>query len=266
MQGYSCGLLLGVFVGPEAVGLYRLASRMMQIPLKLVARAIHTVSLPQFSRFQDDRLDLKNTLLFCLRASAMMGLSAMSGFVMAAVGPEWSPAANVLMILCIVGFVKALTLFTGTLLQSISKPGTQTTLTWCFACAGVMAFIITGVIVHGAPIAHQVICFAWAHATVFLAFMPVNLYIAARHTGIRMREFISTIGPGILVGLVIFLGVITLKATNALEGMSPLFALAIIGVFASFIGFGALVLFDRQLRQQISKIYLKKLRWVPRQP
>ena len=262
-QGYSDALLLGVFLGPQAVGLYRLATRIMRIPVALVSRAIHVVSLPQFSQFQDNTIELKNTLLFCLRGSTIitipvvMGLSGASDLVMAVIGPKWLPASKVLMILCIVGFVMSMTLFTGTLLQAIGKPGIQTTMTWCLAITNAVFFVAVGILFRKSSITEQIVLFAASRALVYTVFLPVNLFIASRYTGITLNDILRNVGPSVVTGSLIFLGIILLKSVNVFELTSPIFALAFAVGFSFLLWIGATLLLDRQIRQQVFGVLSK---------
>ena len=55
----SDALLMGVFFGPVAVGLYRLADRAVRVLLEVSTRSIQIVALPHLSALQDDRARLR---------------------------------------------------------------------------------------------------------------------------------------------------------------------------------------------------------------
>ena len=58
-------LLMGIFFGPTAVGLYRLADRFSDNVLELTMRPVGHVSLPFFSRLQNDRPALRDAVASC---------------------------------------------------------------------------------------------------------------------------------------------------------------------------------------------------------
>lgn len=266
MQGQSDAILMGIFFGPTAVGLYRFADRLMNMLLKMVTRAIQTVSLPLFSGFQNDRVKLKQGLLSCWRTSSimtippMMAIAALSDLLMEVIGPKWAAAANVLKILCIIGVAKSITLFTGTLLQAISKPGIQAAMVWCLAIANTVAFIIVGIFFQNAPVGQQIIGIAGSRVSLFvLAFLPVNMIVIMRFSGVTLRDLMATAGPPLLSGIFIILTMIGLESTIGQMGIPPLFALFINAIIAIFVGAGTTMILDRELRGFLSNICKKKL-------
>lgn len=259
LQGHSDALLMGLFFGPAAVGLYRLADRLMNMPLKLGTRGIHTVSLPYFSQLQEDRHKLKRSLLTCWRASSLMtipfmvGIAAASDLLMTAIGPQWATAGDVLKILCVIGATKSITLFTGTLLQAVSKPNIQALMVWCLALSNTVAFIIVGILLDDASLEGQIIGIAGSRASLFvLLFMPINIMFAVRIAGITGYELLATVGPSILIGTLILLVVMVLKSTFAAIGLTPLVELVFTGIFAGSVGLGATIFLDRHVREYLS--------------
>ena len=95
-------LLMGLFFGPLAVGLYRLADRIVDLVLEFTMRPIGVIALPHFSRLQSDPEGLRDSVEKCLRLTllaavpALVVVAATSDFVIALFGDEWAPAATVL--------------------------------------------------------------------------------------------------------------------------------------------------------------------------
>src|SRR5207245_1310211 len=137
-------ILLGLLFGPIAVGLYRLADRIMSSVLVAATCSIQWVSLPQFSRIQDQPAELRNSVLTCIRLSSTVTLpalalvAAVSGPLMATLGPEWLPAAYVLKILCVLGMLLMFAFFTGPLLQALARVRLVAVLEWARTLAGVI--------------------------------------------------------------------------------------------------------------------------------
>ena len=130
---------MGIFFGPVAVGLYRLADRFMDNLLEVTMRPIAYVSLPFFSRLQNDRPALREAVASCVRTTliltvpAMAVMAACSDFLMAVMGPEWEPAADVLKLLALVGIGKAIVFFTGPLLFAVARPHLRAVMLWILA-------------------------------------------------------------------------------------------------------------------------------------
>ncbi|MDZ7734322.1 MAG: oligosaccharide flippase family protein [Acidimicrobiia bacterium] len=103
----SDALLIGLLMGPVAVGLYRLAARFTEIVVDLFTRSIQQVALPELSRYQDDAVRFRRRSLSVLSSTSvitlpMLGvLAGVSGPLLDLVGEEWTPAVTGLRILCV---------------------------------------------------------------------------------------------------------------------------------------------------------------------
>ena len=133
---YSTGLLIGLFFGPVAVGVYRLAERVVNTLLDTTTTPLQLAAFSQFSRLQDHRAELRQSALQCLRLGATLTIPSLAGLalvstpLMAAMGPQWAPAAGVLQILCALGMVLTFTRFTETLLPALSRPQYLAIIKW----------------------------------------------------------------------------------------------------------------------------------------
>ena len=127
---------VGLLFGPLAVGLYRLADRLVNTVLAIANNSIQAVSLPEFSRLQDRPEELRKSALACIRLSSTVTLpmlsvmAAVSSVLMATLGPKWTPASNALKVLCVTGMCAVLSSFTGPMLQAVSKPHYVAGLVW----------------------------------------------------------------------------------------------------------------------------------------
>ena len=120
-------LLMGIFFGPVAVGIYRLADRFVEVLLEATLRPIGLVSLPVLSRFQGDREGLRKQVDSWLRATllltvpALLVLAVCSDELVQVLGDEWESATDVLKLLAIAGIAKAAIFFAGPVLFAVSK-------------------------------------------------------------------------------------------------------------------------------------------------
>ena len=102
-------LLMGIFWGPVAVGLYRLADRVVDVVLEVTMRPVGLVSLPVLSRLQNDPEQLREAVARCLRTTLLISVPvllvvlATSDELMAMLGTEWEQAGIALQFLCLVG-------------------------------------------------------------------------------------------------------------------------------------------------------------------
>lgn len=255
-------LLLGVFFGPVAVGLYRLADRFVEIVLELTVRPIGAVSLPLFSRLQNDREGLRDAVGSCLRTTVLATvpplfvLAACSDQLMRFVGEQWEDAGAPLKLLAVVGMAKAFVFFTGPLLFAVSRATFRAVMLWLFAGASVLVAVLAGVLLENASLADQVLGMSASRAALFvLVFVPVNWVIVSRLTGLRLSDVLRSL-PGPFASGLAALGVVWLLETAGLvDGLRPFTALLVVGVASVGAAVVTLVLVDPDARRRSRAVY-----------
>jgi PST family polysaccharide transporter len=209
-QNQTDGLLVGLLLGPTALGLYRFADRLVEMSLSFLARAVQLVSLSHFARLQQDIPELNRSFLFGTHINSIFTFPAMaflmgaSPLLLNAIGQQWQNATMVLRILALIGVSKAIILLVGPLLQALSKPGIHSINTWTLATANALA-VCTAAWMFGNLMQEQQITLVAALRTlVFLIiFTPLMLWQARRASGISLKALFKTIGPSILISLII---------------------------------------------------------------
>jgi PST family polysaccharide transporter len=78
VQRRSDALIIGLFFGPVAVGLYRLADRLINLVIEIATRPFTVVALPHFSRYQDDPDGLRNGVIKCIKSTTLVTLPLMA--------------------------------------------------------------------------------------------------------------------------------------------------------------------------------------------
>jgi len=253
-------ILVGLFLGPVPVGLYRLADRLMNSVIAACAASIQMVSLPEFSRLQDDEARLAESALTCIRLSstitipALAGLAAVSGPLMAMLGPEWLAAAVVLRILCVLGMVIIFAYFTGPLLQALGRPHLLAWLEWARTILGVAFLIVAGAMTRHSVLNRQIIAIAVAKLIpgVFVI-TPVFLYILMHFTKISLRRVIGSIMPSLIAATTIVLIVSGLNKGLNTFTIGPRWLFATEVTVGIIVGVPMLLLVDRQLREFVRR-------------
>ncbi len=255
-------LLIGLFFGPVAVGIYRLADRLVVTVIEVITKPLVAVVLPHFSRFQDDLRAMKRNLLACIRSSSLVTvpsmamLAALASLVVAALGSKWGYAAPVAQILCLVGITRAVTLFTGPLLQATNRPKYFAWMTWSLAAVNLVVFVATGFLLRNADTRAQTVGMALGRALIFcLLYTPVNLWMIMRICRITPKEMFVTLRPALLAsGLVLLTGLAIVKVVQRVD-MPNKAALAVAGALTAVVT-GLLVLaMDSQLRDLVSGVF-----------
>jgi len=228
-------LLLGVFLGPLAVGLYRLADRLVETVVQLSTRPVHLISLSHFSRFQDDGAALEESVRKVVRTTALISLPPLAGLALASdhllalLGESWAPAAAAAPILCVMGAANSMSLFAGPLLQAVGRPGAQAWVAWVSAVVSTGLVIGALVWLRDAGVALQVTGVAIAKAaTTALIVLPVKLAMAHRIGQFTVGAFArATAGP-LWVTAGVLLGGLAGRLGAAEMGASPAAALALV--------------------------------------
>jgi teichuronic acid exporter len=264
----ASSILLGLLFGPVAVGLYRLADRLMNSIVAVATSSIQAVSLPEFSRLQDKPAELQKSALMCIRLSsaitlpALAGLAAVSTPLIACIGPQWAASSDVLKILCALGMALIFAYFTGPLLQAASKPKLLAILEWARTTAGIIILVLVGMIVRDGAVNSQIMGIALARfiTTVFLV-TPVFLYILMRICRISFRALAAAVVPSALASAGVVLVIALFQASGFLITAKPVVLLAVEILIGGSAGLTLLLTLDGQLRLAILSLVQRTLRF-----
>jgi len=259
-------LLMGIFFGPTAVGLYRLADRFSDNVLELTMRPIGHVSLPFFSRLQNDRPALRDAVASSIRTvliltvPAMAVMAACSDWLMALMGPEWEPAADVLKLLALVGIGKAIVFFTGPLLFAVARPHLRAVMLWALAAVSAGTVLLVGWLLTDDSAREQAIGMAASRAAYFLAIViPVNIAVVCWITGLRPRSFLPWLPSPLLSAAAGILIVFLLSLTGLLDELPAFAALVVAGTASCLAAGGVLFALEPRARSLVRPV-LRKLR------
>lgn len=250
-------LLIGLYLGPTAVGLYRFALRFVDLVVDGLVRSLVSVSLPELSRLQADRVAFSARLATLVHFGSALALPALGVLaataprLMAVIGPEWQPAARPLQILCVVGGVRTMTMFTGPMLQALGRPFLQASLAWVVAVISAATFVAAGMALQEAPIVVQVSGIALSRAVVYGgAVLGIVTWLLGRYGGVRARAFLGIVWPGLAAGGA------AVAAGAAVEvlalSLPPLAAATLVGGTAATTAAVVLWVADQRVRQLVA--------------
>lgn len=107
--------VIGKLLGTEALGYYGVGFRAANLPATSISQVLNRVTLPAFSRVQDDLPRLANTYLRTLRLTALFafpiagGMFALAPFLIPVLyGPQWTAVIMPFMALCLFGLERSL--------------------------------------------------------------------------------------------------------------------------------------------------------------
>ncbi len=260
IQNQFDGIIIGLFLGPMALGLYRLADRLVELNLSFFPRAIQSVSLAHFSRIQHDQSAVNQSFLFGAKLNSITtfpGLAYLAGsstLILSVFGRAWAETSNVISILALIGAAKAIILFAGPTLQALARPGIVSLSTWIGAVANVLVIVLVASLLDGVADVTKLIGISGARALVFCGVLtPMLLFQVKSATGLSMTALGYSIRPACLTALLVFSSQFVLGRLGAWSFFpSPLWA-----VSASFAGACCTVaasiwFFDRALWQMFT--------------
>lgn len=211
-------LVVGTFLGPAALGQYRVGSRILNLVASLVIRPLQTTALSAFSSVARKNGNIGSAYLKITRACAIVacpvyfGLAATApDFVRVLFGPQWQQASYVLLALALISGPATLNYFQGPLLSAVGRSGMRF---WSSLVSFVSNACISLLTVSLGPVGVAAGHTARAHLTT-----PFSLMMTRRAIGLNARDAIKSIAPVYLTSAAMGLAVFGIRL--ALSDMVP---------------------------------------------
>jgi O-antigen/teichoic acid export membrane protein len=141
--------LIGFFLGSVSLGYYTLAYRFLSVATQLLSSMVNSVTLPTFSRLQNEPKQLKAVFY---KASQIIGFISFPVFVgmaclapeiiLVLVGKEWLASAPVLQVLSIAGIQLSVSYLYTDIILSMGKASWRLWLNFLNATANAICFLI----------------------------------------------------------------------------------------------------------------------------
>lgn len=202
-------ILIGRFLGAEALGIYSLAYQVVTIPVQKINPIITRVAFPVFSRSQSDNALLSEGFLNVTKILALVSLPLLLGliaisdiFIEVFFGERWLVAAPILSILAIVGILRVLMNPNGSVI--LAKGKANIAFYWDF---GVM--LLYGFTMYYAT-KYDIYVVAWTYViTSFINFF-IGRWLLKKLIDLHLGEYIKTLMKpllitGLMAGIVYFL-------------------------------------------------------------
>lgn len=165
-------ILIGKFMGMEALGIYSLVYQIVTIPVLKINPIITRVAFPVFSKVQHDNAQLVDGFIYMTKIIAfitfplLIGLFALSDlFIVLMFGKEWIDAVPILKIMLLVGVLRVLMNPNGSII--LAKGKANLAFYWDAAF-----MIIYGIALFSAVLSERLIVVAWTYAAVsFINFL-----------------------------------------------------------------------------------------------
>lgn len=196
-------ILIGRFMGAEALGIYNLAYQIVTIPVLKINPIITRVAFPVFSKSHHNQVLLTDgflhmtKLLSLVSFPILMGLTAVSNvFILTVFGQKWLDAVPVVQIMAVVGILRVLMNPNGSVI--LAKGKANIAFYWD---AGVL--ILYGASLWIAVMTNNLEVVAWTYAGVSLVNFLVGRWLLNWLIQLRFRQYLQTISVPFLLSLLI---------------------------------------------------------------
>jgi len=142
-------LLIGKFLGSNALGYYDLAYQIMLFPLRRISWTIGGVMFPALSRVQHNLSTVRDAYLRAVRMIASITFPAMLGlwiiapeFIKIILGSKWLPILYILRVFCWIGAFQSIATTTGWIYLSQGRADLQLKVGAVFVVIYIISFVI----------------------------------------------------------------------------------------------------------------------------
>ena len=227
------------YLGPVATGIYTTGKRISNTLNQVISTALLRVSLPAFSRIQNDEYRFKeaylNSVAFTAMATAplFIGLAVLSkDITLVLLDEKWLPAVPVMQIVTIVGFLTSIGYYNQSVMLVRNKPQWQTRLTLIYAVTNLIAFFIFT--------RFGVVYTALAFSLRALLLFPISVGCAITLLSIPWKKYINAIYPALVASLL--MAIVLLGCSSMLSNSAPVLRLALL-VVIGLASYGIFILF-----------------------
>ena len=196
-------ILIGRFMGAEALGIYNLAYQIVTIPVLKINPIVTRVAFPVFSKSNQNQVLLRDgflhmtKLLSLVSFPILMGLTAVSNlFIVTIFGQKWLDAVPVLQIMAVVGILRVLMNPNGSVI--LAKGKANLAFYW-----DASVLILYGASLWLAVMTNKLEVVAWTYAGVSLVNFLVGRWLLNWLIQLRFRQYLKTISVPFLLSLLI---------------------------------------------------------------
>ncbi|GCC50617.1 colanic acid exporter [Chryseotalea sanaruensis] len=246
--GSGDNLLIGKFLGVDALGIYARAYSIVTLPTRRFNIVFTTVLFPSFSQIKDDRQRVRTIYLKVMRVIAFFVLPGMGllivmaePFVLLLAGETWLEMVTILQLLSVVAAIKSLGFLTSNVLLSQGRSNIDfklNTFSGLITLIGFFLAVQAGMLTVGVVYV----------VTSILVIIP-SWYLAGKEIACTIQHTLLNILPLLVIAIVLTgLGYITLQYFNEL---STYFKVAIASIEYTFGWITLNYLFNKKVFSEI---------------
>ncbi|WP_421655574.1 lipopolysaccharide biosynthesis protein [Leptothermofonsia sp. ETS-13] len=198
--------LIGYFLGLIALGYYSVAYRVLTVMTQLLVRTSRDVALPTFSRLQTEPERFRRAFYTATQLTSTVAFPTFLGMatlapelVLLLFGKQWQPSIPLMQILALMGMLRAVTFFKGSVFIAMGKPAWWFWLSVLNVVLNLIGFAIA------IPFGIQAVAFAYVLRG-YLAF-PVGQWAVSRLIQdpllLYLRQFITPLVSALVMATAI---------------------------------------------------------------
>ncbi|MCF4970487.1 MOP flippase family protein [Nostoc sp. CMAA1605] len=202
----SDDFLIGYFLGSVALGYYTVAYRLLLVVTELLTSVISKVSLPTFSRLQEEPERLRHALYEAIKLTSLITFPGFFGLVILApeivkvvFGEQWLASIPVMQVLNLVGILYAYFYFNGSVIMAVGKPA------WKLALDGVQA--VSNIIAFAIAVQWGIVAVAAAYVIRSYLMSPLTVWVVWKLVRINIFTYLRQ-GAAPLAATITMLGAI----------------------------------------------------------
>jgi PST family polysaccharide transporter len=219
-------MIIGMFLGPVALGYYAVAFRANVAVTEVALRATSRTALPVFAKLQGDPARMREAyhqaleLAMLVACPVFLGLSATAPeLCLAMFGAEWAPSIRPMQVLGLAGVGLAINLYVGPILIAVGQPNTFFRFSLGQGVLNVLCFLV-------AVRWQSIDAVAWAFVARTALVFPVVLWLLRGAIGAEPRRTLALMVAPTFASLAMFGSVAA--ARHALAGLPTLLMLVLL--------------------------------------
>ena len=256
---YADKLLIGKYLGSEALGYYSMAYQIMLYPMSQISSVLIRVLFPTLSKLQGEMSRFREVYVKAVTTIAFITFPMMSGlfvvsddFVSVVFGEKWLPMLPVFEVLCMIGMLQSVGTTAGTIHLSTGRTREHLYLLMVSVPITLVAFYI--------GLDWGILGVATAYAIMAVVFFYARLMIALPIASVTLREFHKALLGPVVASFAMVIGVEVLRRNVLMDfEMYPAGRLAICVIMGVGIYVAVTFVLNKSLLQEIIKLSMSAL-------
>ncbi len=185
---HADNFLIGVFLGPVALGYYSLAYKLLMTLTRLFNGVLNRVAFSSFSALQEDNSKLRPAFYSATRLTSLITFPAYAGMsvlspqlVPVIFGPQWTHSIPVIQILALVGIVESVYFFNANVMMAKGKASWRLRLNLLSAVVNLIGFLIA--------VRYGIVAVAAAYVIRAYLLSPLPLMLVNRLISLNYRRY-----------------------------------------------------------------------------